>query len=54
MAWSFMKSPDDETTREMLQSKKNLGRFPGLRFTTGSAEVTIGQSVTEQAVIKHS
>jgi hypothetical protein len=53
MAWSFVKSPDDETTREMLQSKHNLGRFPGLRFTTETVKVTIGQNVTEQAVIKY-
>ena len=53
MAWSFVKSQDDETIREMLQSKKNLGRFPGLRFTTESANVTIDHSNTEQALIKY-
>ncbi len=53
MAWSFVKSQDDENVREMLQSKKNLGKFPGLRFATESAKVTIGSSDTDQARIKY-
>ena len=53
MAWSFVKSQDDENVREMLQSKKNLGKFPGLRFATESAKVKIDGSDTDQARIQY-
>ncbi len=52
MGWSFVKSPDDDNTREMLLMKENLGKFPGMRYTTESVEVEIRGEKTQQARIK--
>jgi putative DNA primase/helicase len=52
MGWSFVKSPEDENTREMLLMKENLGKFPGIRYTTESVEITIKRHGTQQGRIK--
>lgn len=50
IGWTFVKK--DERVKKMLLMKENLGKFPGMEFTTEGATVEIDGLPTEQATIK--
>jgi len=53
MGWSFMKDPANPDVKLMLQMKENLGKFPGISFTTVGKDITIDNQPVEQATIKY-
>lgn len=54
IGWSFVKSPKDpENLKEMLLMKENLGKSPGIVFTTESVDVEIEGEMAPQARIKY-
>jgi len=49
IAWSFV---EDGDSCLMLQMKKNLGKFSGIRYTTESIDMEIAGKKTSQALLK--
>jgi archaellum biogenesis ATPase FlaH len=52
MSWSFVRSPDDDDSRQMLISKANLGNFAGVKYITESCTVEINGKPTQQPRVK--
>lgn len=41
MGWTFLRDPDNRDHKLMLQMKENLGKFPGIKYTTKTLMVPI-------------
>lgn len=53
MGWSFQRNAMNTDNTLVLQMKENLGKFPGMEFTTVSKDVTVEGTVTSQASIQY-
>ena len=41
MGWTFVRDPENSDHKLMLQMKENLGKFPGIKYTTKTVQITI-------------
>lgn len=41
MGWTFVRNPENPDEKLMLQMKENLGKFPGIKYTTKTVPVNI-------------
>lgn len=41
MGWTFVRNPENPDQKLMLQMKENLGKFPGIKYTTQTVNVPI-------------
>lgn len=41
MGWTFIRNPENPDEKLMLQMKENLGKFPGVKYTTKTVNVSI-------------
>jgi hypothetical protein len=41
MGWTFIRDPENPDHKLMLQMKENLGKFPGIKYTTQTVPITI-------------
>ena len=53
MGWSFIKDPDDDSKKLMLQMKENLGKFSGIRYSTEAKVIELQGEQEEVAVVKY-
>lgn len=53
MGWSFIKDPDNNGKKLMLQMKENLGKFPGIRYNTEAKVIEINGEQIEVAGVKY-